>query len=188
MPSCLTIERWTSASVTFSITWSRPRTAIELTTLSEPPTRRAARSAACCASIGFAAVPDSTTPSPTPSMWMSEFGSDLLQRGAHAIEVAGDGDVIGRDLLARRIKEHDVGLADGCADDIGALGGADDGVGDLRIGNQHILDVARQVEHDGFADPERNRSAHSSAHRRRSRPEGRARRDSRSPPPASGPG
>src|SRR3981081_853129 len=32
MPSCLMIERWTSASVTFNITWSRPRTAIELTT------------------------------------------------------------------------------------------------------------------------------------------------------------
>ena len=91
-------------------------------------------------------------------MWMSEFGSDLLQRGAHAIEVARDRDVIGRDLLARRIEEHDVGLADGRADDIGALGGADDGVGDLGIGNQHILDVARQVDHDGFADPERNRA------------------------------
>ncbi len=26
MPSCLTIERCTSATVTFSMTWSRPRT------------------------------------------------------------------------------------------------------------------------------------------------------------------
>ena len=79
----------------------------------------------------------------------------LLQRGAHAVEVALDRDVIGRDLLAGGIEEHDVGLADRGADDIGALGGADDGVGDLRIGDQHVLDVARQVDHDGFADPER---------------------------------
>ena len=35
-------------------------------------------SAACCASIGLAAVPLSTTPSPTPSIWMSEFGSDCF--------------------------------------------------------------------------------------------------------------
>src|SRR3954449_9355390 len=46
MPSCLTTVRATSATVTFSMTWSRPRTAIELTTLSWPPTRRAALSPA----------------------------------------------------------------------------------------------------------------------------------------------
>ncbi len=78
MPICLMMLRATSATVTFSITWSRPRTAIELTTLSAPPARRAARSPACCASIGFAAVPVSMTPSPTPSIWMSEFGSDCF--------------------------------------------------------------------------------------------------------------
>jgi hypothetical protein len=78
-----------------------------------------------------------------------------LQRGAHAVEVALDGDVVGRDLLACGIEEHDVGLADCGADDIGALRGADHGVGDLGIGDQHILDVARQVDHDRFADAER---------------------------------
>ena len=36
----------------------------------------------------------------------------LLQRGAHAVEVALDRDVIGRDLLAVGIEKHDVGLAD----------------------------------------------------------------------------
>ena len=53
MPSCLMIVRATSATVTFSITWSRPRTVIELTTFSAPPARRAARSPACWASIGL---------------------------------------------------------------------------------------------------------------------------------------
>ena len=78
MPNCLMMLRATSATVTFSITWSRPRTAIELTTFSAPPTRRAAISAACCASIGLAALPLNTTPSPTPSIRMSEFGSDCF--------------------------------------------------------------------------------------------------------------
>ena len=75
MPICLMIERATSATVTFSITWSRPRTTIELTTLSGPPTSRAARSPACWASIGVATEPLSITPSPTPSIWMSAFGN-----------------------------------------------------------------------------------------------------------------
>ena len=155
MPICLMIERWTSATVTFSITWSRPRTVIELTTLSAPPTSRAARSAACCASIGLAAEPVRITPSPRPSIWISALGSVCLQRGAHAVEVALDRDVVGGDLLARGIEEYDVGLADRGADDVGALRRTHHGVGDLGIGDQHILDVARQVDHDRLADAER---------------------------------
>jgi hypothetical protein len=99
--------------VTFSITWSRPRTVIELTTLSAPPTSRAARSPACCASTGqHHAVTDAFDLNSRQS---------LLQRGAHAIEIAFDGDVVCRDLLARRIEEHDVGLTDRRADDVGAM-------------------------------------------------------------------
>jgi hypothetical protein len=78
-----------------------------------------------------------------------------LQRGAYAVEVALDGDVIGGDLLARGIEEHDVGLADRGADDVGALRRTDHGVCDLRIGDQHVLDVARQIDHDRFSDAER---------------------------------
>ena len=78
--------------------------------MSAPPTSRAARSPACCASIGLDTEPVSMTPSPTPSIWIP--GSDLPQRGAHAVEIALDRDVIGRDLLAGGIEEHDVGLAD----------------------------------------------------------------------------
>ncbi len=127
------------------------------TTLSALPTRRAARSSACCASTGLVTTPVSTTPSPTPSMWMSAFGSDLLQRGADAVEIASDGDVVGRDLLAFAVEEEDVGLADRGADDIGALRGADDRVGDLRIGDEHVLDLARQVDHHRLADAERQK-------------------------------
>ena len=81
----------------------------------------------------------------------------LPERGAHAVEVALDRDVVGSDLLAVGIEEHDVGLADRGADDIGALRRANDGVGDLGIGDQHILHVARQVDDHGFADAERRK-------------------------------
>ena len=53
-------------------------------------------------------------------------------------------------------KKIDVGLADRDADDVGAARRADDRVGDLGIGDQHVLDVARQVDHDRFADAERH--------------------------------
>ena len=73
-------------------------------------------------------------------------------------------------MLARGIEEYDVGLTYRRADDIGALRGADDGVGNFGIGDQHILDVARQVDHDGFANAERKKARiHLAigAHRRR---------------------
>ena len=37
----------------------------------------------------------------------------LPERGAHAIQIALDRDVIGRDLLAVGIEKHHIGLADG---------------------------------------------------------------------------
>ena len=94
----------------------------------------------------------------------------LPERGAHAIQIALDRDVIGRDLLAVGIEEHDVGLADRRADDVGALRRAHHGVGDLGIGDQHVLDVARQVDNHGFSDAERqkpclDRSAGGNRHR-----------------------
>ncbi len=39
---------------------------------------------------------------------------------------------------------------------IGAARGADDGIGDLGVGDQHVLDVARQVDDHGLADSERD--------------------------------
>jgi len=48
-----------------------------LATFSALPTRRAAISTARCASAAFATVPDSITPSPTPSTRTSESGSSL---------------------------------------------------------------------------------------------------------------
>ncbi len=155
-PICLMMSRRTSATVTFNITWSRPRTTIELTTLSAPPTSRPAISPACCASTGLATEPVNTTPSPTPSIWTP--GRALLQGRAHAVEVALNRDIVGRHLLAVGVEEHDVGLTDGFADDVGALRRADDGVGDLGIGDQHILDVTRHIDDDRFADAERQKT------------------------------
>ena len=77
------------------------------------------------------------------------------QRRADAIEVALDGNVIGRDLVAVGVEEHDIGLADRGADDVGALRRADHGVGDLGVGDQHVLGFARQIHHGGLADAER---------------------------------
>ncbi len=93
------------------------------------------------------------TPSPMPSIRMSDWGKCLLQRGADAIEIARDRDVVGRDLLSRGIEEDDVGLADRGADDVGALRRTHDGIGDLRVGDQNVLDVARQVDDDDFPMP-----------------------------------
>src|SRR6202158_4189155 len=147
-PICLTMSRCTSATVTFSITWSRPRTVIELTILSAPPTSRAARSPACCASIGLAAEPVDLDVG---------VGQRLLQRGAHAVEVTLDRDVVGGDLLARGIEEHDVGLADRGADDVSALRGADPGVGGLAVGDDvrcHAI-AARQPRRQRRIERER---------------------------------
>ena len=88
----------------------------------------------------------------------SRRGQHLLQRGANTIEIALDRDVIGRDLLSLGVEEHDVGLPHGLADDIGALRRADHRVGNLGIGDQHILDVARQVDDHRFADAEREKA------------------------------
>ena len=82
-------------------------------------------------------------------------GQGLPERRADAVEVALDRDVVGGDLLAVGVEEHDVGLADRGADDVGALRRADHGVGDLGIGDQHVLGFARQVDDDGLADAER---------------------------------
>ena len=92
-----------------------------------------------------------------PSTVMSEFGQHLLDRRADAVEIARDGDVEAGRSACLGIEEEHVGLADRDADDVGAARGAHDGVGDLGIGDQHILDVARQVDDDRLADAERHR-------------------------------
>ena len=95
---------------------------------------------------GSRPLPDSTMPSPRPSTWMSAVRQRLLERRADAVEVARHRDIEADDLLAVGIEEEHVGLADRDADDVGAARGADDRVGDLRVGHQHVLDVARQVD------------------------------------------
>ena len=75
---------------------------------------------------------------------------------ANAIEIARHRDVEACELFAFGVEEEDVGLSDRDADQIGAPGAADNGIGDLRVGDQHILDVAWQVDHDRLADAERH--------------------------------
>src|SRR5437763_1758766 len=97
---------------------------------------------------------------PSPVWWpvRRELHRPKPACGAHAIEIALDGDMVSGDLLARGIEKYDVGLTYRGADDIGALRGADDGVGNFGIRDQHILDVARQVDHEGFADAQRKKA------------------------------
>ena len=80
----------------------------------------------------------------------------LPDRRADAVEIARDRNVEAGHLLALGVEEENVGLAELDADDVGASRRADDGVGDLRIGDQHVLDVARQIDDDRFADAERH--------------------------------
>ena len=82
-----------------------------------------------------------------------------FMRRADAVEVARDRDVEAGELLAVGVEEEDVGLSDRDADQVGAARRAHHRVGDLRIGDQHVLDVARQVDHHGLADAERHRLA-----------------------------
>ena len=126
---------------------------MELTTFSAPPTSRAARSPACWASIGLDTEPVEDH-AVTDALDLDS-RRRLLERRPHAVEVSLHRDVIGADLLAVGIEEHDIGLADRRTDDVGAPGGADDGIGDLRIGHQHVLRIARQIHHHRLADTER---------------------------------
>ena len=98
-------------------------------------------------------------------------GQRLLDRRAQAVEVALHRDVEAGELLTVRIEEVDAGLADRGPDDVGAARRADDRIGDFWIGHQHVLDVARQLDHHRLADPERNElgaglAAHHLDHRR----------------------
>ena len=81
----------------------------------------------------------------------------LPDRGANAVEVARDREVEASHLPAFRIEEEDVGLAHFDADDVGAPRRPNDGVGDLGIGDQYVLNVARKIDDDRFADAERHR-------------------------------
>src|SRR5262249_5419327 len=53
--------------------------------------------------------------------------------------------------------EIDAGLTYLHADDVGPPRGADDRVGEVGISDEHVFDVARQIDHDRFADTERNK-------------------------------
>src|SRR5215510_9363545 len=117
-------------------------------------------------------------------------GQRLLDRGAQSVEIALHRDVETGELLALGVEEEHAGLSDRGADDVGAAGRADDCVGDLRIGHQHVLDVARQVDHHRLADAERDElGARFAAHHlddRRARVDRRHRGRSRSGPVGGG--
>ena len=173
MPSCLITSRCTSATVTLSMTWSRPCTVMPFTTLRPSSTSREAMSKAVCASIGLATCAgqhDALAQALDPDVGVRQ---RLPDRGAQPVEVARHRDVEADDLLAVVVEEEHVGLADRGADDVGAPRRADHRIGDLRIGDQHVLDVARQVDHHRLADAERNETRAGVARRHLDRPAGR---------------
>ena len=69
--------------------------------------------------------------------------------------VAADFDVVGRHLVAVGVEEDDVGLPRRDPDEVGAARGADDGIGNRRVGDKNILRVARQIDHGRAADAKR---------------------------------
>ena len=149
-------SRCTSATVTLSMTWSRPCTVMPFTTLRPSSTRREAMSKAVCASIGLGDVAGQHDAPAQPLDADVGVRQRLPDRGAKPVEVAGDGDVEPDDLLAAVVEEEHVGLSDRRADDVGAPRRADHRIGDLRIGDQHVLHVARQVDDHRLADAERH--------------------------------
>jgi hypothetical protein len=83
---------------------------------------------------------------------------DLLDRGADAVEIARDGDIEAGQLLAFRIEEENVGLSDFVADHVSAARRADHRIGDPRVCNQNVLNVAGKIDHHRFSDAKRNRA------------------------------
>src|SRR4029077_635988 len=65
----------------------------------------------------------------------------LFESRAYAIEVTLHRNIEAGNLLAIGIEEENIGLPDGDADHVNAARRADNCIGDLRVGDQHILDV-----------------------------------------------
>ena len=84
-------------------------------------------------------------------------GHRLLERGAHAVEIAGDRDIEPRNLLAVGVKEENIGLTHRNADHVDAPRGSNDRIRDFGVCDQYVFDVCRQVDGDRFANSERNR-------------------------------
>jgi hypothetical protein len=103
-------------------------------------------------------LPYSTHPLAKPFGLNVGLGQRLLEGRAQAVEIAGHRNIEAADLLTVGIEEEDVGLAGLDADDIGAPRRAYDGIGDRGIGDQHILDLARQVDHHRLADAKWNKA------------------------------
>jgi len=76
---------------------------------------------------------------------------------ADAVEVARDRNIETGDLLALGVEEIHVGLATELPMMNARRDDRTTAFGDLRIGDQHVLDVARQIDNDRFTDPKGHR-------------------------------
>ena len=83
-------------------------------------------------------------------------GDRLLDRGTQAVEIALHGNIEAGDLLACRVEEENVGLTDGNTDDVGTARRSHHRIGDLRIGDQDVFDIARQIDHRRLAGAQRH--------------------------------
>jgi hypothetical protein len=83
---------------------------------------------------------------------------DLFDRGTDAVKVARDRNVEAHHLLAIGVEEEDVGLSDFIADHIGAARGTDHRIGNPRVADQDILDIAREVDDHRLAFAKRHRA------------------------------
>ncbi len=154
--------RATSTTVTCSITWSLPRIVSALITAPfvatppspETPTNAFAMSTACCASDGGR----DQAGQEHGVAGRAHLDLRLRHRGAKGlaedVEVSPDIHLERRDLPALGIHHEDGRCAVVHADDEELPRRADDGVGDLWIGDEDLLRISRQIDDQGPADGE----------------------------------
>ena len=111
-------------------------------------------SVACCASELDDTTPVSRIESPAGLISRTAFGSARPEGLAQDVEVAADRDLERRDLATVGIHDEDRGGAVLDADQEELAGRAHDGVRDLRVGDEDLLGVPRQVDDERAADRE----------------------------------
>ncbi len=83
---------------------------------------------------------------------------EALDIGLQSGNVAFDLEVEAHDLLPIGAEDEDIGLADRLAEEIDAARGARHGIGHLRIGNENIMRIRRQVDHQRLVEPKFQRA------------------------------
>ena len=160
-PSCFRTSRFTSATFTLSMTWSRPRTEMLLTTFASLPTNREATSKPRCARrstrrslrlVGTCCSAGQHNGVANALNADVRVREHLLDRGARPVEIACYRDIEACDLLTRGVEKEHISLPDRNGDHINAASATNDRICDLRIADQHVLHVCGQIDSNRFTN------------------------------------